>query len=171
MGPLARLLLSGCLVVACGYTPVRYDGSFGDVRSVAVDTPRNDSEEPGLEFLVADALRRELLRRRGVRLVEDPGLADLVVSGRVQRIDARPRSLSTVVQALEYEPTLSLDLQATRADGSSLEVDGRALRETERYLASADVQAMQKNRQEALRRASEVLAGRVCDALYETLAP
>ena len=48
-------------------------------------------------------------------------------------------------------------------------IDPRTTRETERYLASADVEALQKNRQEALRQAAALLAGRVYDALYETL--
>ena len=71
---LAGLLL-GAVVLGCGYAPVRYGGGFGEVRSVAVATLRNDTHEAGAEYLVSDALRREFLRRRGVRLVEDPALA------------------------------------------------------------------------------------------------
>jgi hypothetical protein len=163
------LALVCSIALGCGYSLVRYQGGLGDVRSVAVDTPRNDSTEPGLEFIVADALRREILRRRGARLVEDPERADLVLSGRVLPIRVTSRSFSSVVQSLEYEVTLALDLQAARSDGSVLEIDSRALRESERYLASADAEAMLKNRQEALRRAAKLLAGRVYDALYESL--
>jgi outer membrane lipopolysaccharide assembly protein LptE/RlpB len=163
------VVLCAWLVAGCGYAFVRYDGGLGEVRSVAVDTPRNDSYEPGVEFVVADALRREFLRRHGVRLVEDPAGADLVISGRVLPIRSNSRSFSSVILALEYELTLALELHATKADGSELAIDPRATSETERYLASADVEALQKNRQEALRRAAALLAGRVYDALYETL--
>jgi outer membrane lipopolysaccharide assembly protein LptE/RlpB len=163
------LVLIAWLVAGCGYAFVRYDGGLGEVRSVAVKTPRNDSYEPGVEFVVADALRREFLRRRGVRLVEDPVGADLVISGRVLSIRASSSSFSSVILALEYELTLALELHATKADGSELAIDSSATRETERYLASADVEALHKNRQEALRRVAALLAGRVYDALYETL--
>lgn len=163
------VVLCAWLVAGCGYAFVRYDGGLGEVRSVAVNTPRNDSYEPGVEFVVADALRREFLRRHGVRLVEDPAGADLVISGRVLPIRSNSRSFSSVILALEYELTLALELHATKADGSELAIDPRATSETERYLASADVEALQKNRQEALRRAAALLAGRVYDALYETL--
>lgn len=166
-GAIAGLLL----LVGCGYGLVRYDGGLGEVRSVAVSTPRNDSYEPGVEFIVADALRREFLRRRGVRLVEDPANADLVLSGRVLPIEAGARSFSSVALALEYELTLSLELRAKRRDGSELTLDPHALRESERYLASADVEAMRKNRDEALRELANVLAGRVYDALYVSLTP
>lgn len=169
---LPLLCLTVCTVgLGCGYSLVRYGGGLGDVRSVAVDTPRNDSEEPGLEYVVAEALRRELLRRRAARLVEDPSSADLVLSGRVTPLNVRGRSFSSVVFALEYEFTLTLDLTARRADGSEVRLDPRVLSETERYLSSADVEALRKNRQEALRHAATVLAGRVVDALQETLVP
>jgi hypothetical protein len=79
------------------------------------------------------------------------------------------RSFSSVILSLEYELTLALELHATRADGSEVAIDPRVTRESERYLASADVEALQKNRQEALRQVAALLAGRVYDALYETL--
>jgi hypothetical protein len=171
----AALLLACSVAVAvaagCGYGLVRYAGGFGEVRSVAVDTPRNDSSEPGAELVVADALRREILRRRAPRLVSAPERADLVLSGRVLPVEVRGGAFSSVVMALEYELTLEIELHARRADGSEVALDRRALRETERFLASADVEAARKNRQEALRQAAALLAGRVYDALQETLVP
>jgi outer membrane lipopolysaccharide assembly protein LptE/RlpB len=159
------------LVVAhgCGYALVRTGGSLGDVRSVAIPTPRNDSWEPGAEYVVADALRREFLRRKGVRLVEDPSSADLVLRGRVSRIGTRTASVDSLVLALEYEITLELELEARRSGGAEVPIDVDALRETERYLASADAEVTRKNRQEALRQVASVLAGRVYLALQETL--
>ena len=38
--------------------------------------------------------------------------------------------------------------------------------ETEIYLASSDVEAGRKNREEALRRISQILAGRIVEAIY-----
>jgi len=148
---------------------VRYGGSLGDVRTVAVDTPQNDSLEPGLEYIVADALRREFLRRDAVDVVEDPSRADLVLEGRVKALNARGETFSSVVLALEFQLTLELDLRARRADGTLVPMDVHSLRETERYLASADVEVQRKNRVEAIRRVSAVVAERVYDSLYETL--
>jgi hypothetical protein len=142
---------------------------MGDVQSVAIVTPRNDSYEPGIEYVVGDALRREFLRRRGVKLVQNKHAADLVIRGRVLPIRSRARSFSSVIQALEYEITLDVELLATLADGTEISIDARATRETERYLASADVEVQRKNRQEALREVSRLVAGRVYDALYESL--
>ena len=168
--PVLALVLA-CVCLGCGYSLVRSGDSLGDVRSIAIPTPRNDTYEPGVEYVVADALRREFLRRRGVRLVDDPGAADLVLSGRVRHLGTRATSVDSVVLALEYELEMELELEARRRDGGLVPLDEGALRDTERYLASADAEASRKNRLEALRLLSSVLAGRVYLALHETLQP
>ncbi len=155
----------------CGYKFVRYQGALGDVDSVAIETLANESYEPGIEYIVADAFRREFLRRGAVRLTDDGGGADLVLSGSVLPVETAGLSLSSVILAIEYQLTLSLAIQATRLDGTEVPIDSRALRESERYLVSGDVEATRKNREEALRRVAAVLAERVHDALAEVLMP
>lgn len=161
------LLVSGS---GCGYALVRYGKLPDGVRSVAIPTLRNDSYEPGVEYVVTDALRREFLRRGAVDLTEDTAGADLVVTGTVLPLRTTTASFSPVVLALEYEITLTLNLSAERADGTQIPIGDRALRESERYLVSADAQATRKNREEALRRVSRLLAGRVHDQLFEMRA-
>ena len=160
-GILALLCLSGC-----GYHLV--GAGLGDAGAIAIRTPANESREPGLELIVASALRRELLRRDGGRLIEDPEQAALVVSGRVLPVPRRARSFSSTVLSVEEEVVLRLDLSVARRDGSELGLSD--LEESERYLASADIEAHRKNRQEALRRVAVVLASRFFDALGESLA-
>ena len=140
------------------------------MRVVSVETPRNDSFQTGAEYVVAEALRAELLRRGGATLSEDPERADLVISGRVLEVESRPRSLSSVILALEIELALSLELEATRRDGAELSLP-RHLRESELYVASADVEAERKNRDEALGRVAQLAATRFLDALSLALQP
>lgn len=168
----AALLLFTCAVAGCGYQLVDYARpEDGRARRVALPTLRNDSYEPGVELLVADALRREFLRRGAFQLTEDPEAADVVVSGSVRPLLTSSTSFSSVVMALEYQVNLTLVLQAKRADGSEVALDRRSLSETERYLASADVNALRRNREEALRRIASVLAVRVHDEVFEVAAP
>jgi len=152
------------LALACGYT---WAGSETALGSVAVRTPQNDSTEAGLEFVVADALRREVLRRSGASLVEDPASADWVVSGRVMPVRIEPASLSPIVLTLEYQLTLTLDLRARTADGREVLGLPRDMRESELYLSSSDIEAERKNRGEALQRVSRLLAARFLDQLGE----
>jgi hypothetical protein len=155
----------------CGYRLVRYGASGGTRPSVALASLRNDSFEPGLDAVVADALRREFLRRGAVRLVSDPAGADLRLAGVVLPVATRTQSLSSVNLALEFELVLRLELEVIRSDGESVAVDRRSLAESEFFLASADVEVTRKNRSEALRRVAGVLASRVHDLLVEGAAP
>ena len=165
------LTATALLLSACGYKLVRYRGAVGDVRRVAIQTLENDSYEPGLDLVVTDALVREFLRRGALDVVEDPALADLVIEGRVLPVQTAGRSFSSVLLSLEYQVTLRVALAVKRRDGTEVPVDPTALTESELYLASADVEAARKNRDEALHRVSTVLAGRVHDALFERLLP
>ncbi len=159
---LSLVVLSG----GCGYKQVRYAQALGDVSRVSVETLSNESDEPGIEMMVSEALRREFLRRGAFSLVADPKDADLALRGRVLRIRTQARSFSATVLALEYSVTLQIDIQVTKRDGEIVPLDARSLRETEIYLASADLEAGRKNRDEALRRISSLLAARVYDGLY-----
>jgi hypothetical protein len=94
-----------------------------------------------------------------------------LLAGRVLPVATAGRSFSSVLLALEYQVTLSIDLKATRRDGTPVPIDPSALAETELYVASADPEAARRNREEALRRISTLLAGRVHDALFERVLP
>jgi hypothetical protein len=167
----AALLVCASAVAGCGYQLVDYARPESGARKVALPTLRNDSYEPGVELLVADALRREFLRRGAFQLTDDPAAADLVVSGSVLGVQTSSTSFSSVVLALEYQVSLALDLHARRADGVEFKLDRRSLRETDRYLASADVAALHRNREEALRRLAGLLAVRVHDEVFEVAEP
>jgi len=170
-GLAAALVLIAGAAAACGYQLVDYARPESGARRVALPTLRNDSYEPGVELLVGDALRREFLRRGAFQLTDDPAKADLVVSGSVLPIQTSSSSFSSVVLALEYQVSLTLELHARRADGIEFALDSRSLRETERYLASADVAALRRNRDEALRRLASLLAVRVHDEVFEVVTP
>ena len=161
------------LLAGCGYQPVRYAKTTEGLpeRTVAVETLRNDSFEPGVEILLSNALRQQFLRRGGLRLVNDPLAADLVVSGSVQHVSTLPTTFSAVILALQYDVTVSLTLQVKRRSGEVVRLDRGTVTNTEIYLASADIEVLRKNRDEALRRGADVLAERVHDVIDLQLFP
>jgi hypothetical protein len=165
---LATIQLAG---VSCGYQFINYSEPIENLGSVAVQTFKNESYEPGVEFVVADALRREFLRRGAVDLVDDAIDADLIVSGVVEPIVTRARSFSPIALALEWEVTLQLAVFAERSGGIRIRIDEDATLATERYLASADIEATRKNRDEAIRTMASGLAAHVHDMLYELDMP
>jgi len=156
------------IATGCGYTLVGSSGSSGHMLGrVVVHTPENGSGHAGIDLVVADALRREVMRRSGARLVDDDANADWVVSGKILPLQVQPASLSPVVLTLEYQVSLTLELSARARDGREIKVDPREMRETERFLSSEDVEAQRKNRGEALQRVSRLLAARFLDHLDE----
>lgn len=159
------------LVCACGYQWAARPDPGADRPRVAVEPLRNDSFEPGVDSLVTDALRRELVRRGNVELVPDPELADLVLGGAVLPIVSRADATTSASFAIEYELTLRLDLSVTRAGEEAVALDRRSLQKSEFYFASSDIEVQRKNRQEALRRVASAVAGRVHDALFEAPSP
>jgi len=166
------LLLAGLLAVAgCGYQLVGRGSIRGGARTVALRGFSNETKEPGVEAIVTDALYREFARRGDLRIVRDASRADLVVSGAVATAFVSARSFSSVQLTVEYQVSLRLAVKVQPRDGKALVLDPRSLRESDRFLASADVEVSRKNREEAFRRLAGILAARVRDALYVQVAP
>ena len=168
------------LTVSCGYRSQLADfteSGAGGVLSanpsshsneptrVAVLSLRNDSPEPWLDRIVADAMRREIGSRAVFNLMNDPSGADLVVRGRIRPLDTKSQSFSRFVAALEYGLTLELDLEVVLASGNIVRLDSRTLSESDVYLASPDIEVTRTNRLEALRRLSDILAVRLADSI------
>jgi hypothetical protein len=163
--------LAAALLAGCGYKAVRYDQALGDVHRVAIQGFANDTFEPLADEIVSEAIMREFLHRGALEVVDDPGLADLIVVGRVTDALIARRSFSSVSFALEYEVRLALAVQITRPDGAIVYVDERSLSESELYLSSADLEVSRTYREEAMRKVATTLAGRLHDSLYERVAP
>lgn len=171
------LCVSLILTASCGYRSQLGDAGSGGGLSgnqsphsneptrVAVLSLRNDSPEPWLDRIVADAMRREIESRAIFDLMNDPDGADFVVRGRIRPLDTRSQSFSRFVAALEYGLTLELDLEVVLASGNIVRLDSRTLTESDVYLASPDIEVTRTNRLEVLRRLSDILAVRLADSI------
>jgi hypothetical protein len=164
----ASLAVSGCFA---GYELVHYKDALGDVRTIAVQGLANETFEPGVEAIVSDAIVGEFIRRGALDVVDDGASADLVVDGAVEDIFVQSRTFSSIQFALEYAVTIKLRLEVKRRDGTKVDLDDRILQESDLYFASADIETMRKNREEAVRRVSMIIAGRLHDSLFERSIP
>jgi hypothetical protein len=163
-----RSLLS--VPAPAGSVPSTEEGAShqGDARRtkrVAVLALRNDSPEPWLDRILADAMRREIGERGGFDFVNDPRFADIVLRGRIRPLGESSMSFSRFVAAVEYGLTLQLDLEVLLAGGDIIRLDSRMLAESDVYLASADIEVTRSNKLEVLRRLSDLLASRVADSI------
>ena len=160
---LALLLLCG----GCGYRLAAVGPATVAVR---VDTLINESIEPGIGLTLAAALRRETERTAGFRLVESARVPAYTVSGRVRSVDTFGRTFTPGIIAIEYTVTIQLDVILRGPSQELLKVDRFAQQASEIYLASADLQISQKNREEALRRVSMILADRLLAEIQRVVA-
>jgi hypothetical protein len=165
---LAALAWCGCFA---GYEIVHYKNALGDVRTIAVKGLANETFEPGVEAIVSDAIVGEFIRRGALDVVDDSATADLVIDGAVEDILIQSRTFSSIQFALEYAVTIKLRLDVKRRDGTKISLDDRILQESDLYFASADIETSRKNREEAVRRVSMILAGRLHDSLFERSVP
>lgn len=159
------------LVSGCGYEIVRYSEALGDARRIAIQPLINDSFEPGIDTVMADAFHREFLRRGALRVVENQESADLILGGVIKTLETRSRSFSSIEFALEYEMRLFVELILTRPDGTTVPIDQGAFVESELYLSSSDLEVTRTNREEAIRRLAGLMASRAHDALFERITP
>ena len=165
------LALSVCLLgLGCGYRFVRYADPNGEIQKIAILGIANETFEPGVDHLMTEALNREFRRRKALMVVSNSQDADLVLGGEINRLETDSLSFTSISFAVEYQIRMRLSLDLKDKNGRRIPIDDHALRATEIYLASADIEVTRKNRQEALRKVTFLLASRIHDALFERMA-
>jgi len=152
------------LFVGCGYHLSQMPSAGQAPVTVDLPTFENDTFEPGIELTLAAALRREFSRAGPLRGVDDAATADYTLRGRILSVTTGSRTLTPGVRAIEFTVTVRLEAVLLRnADGRRLRLDPLSQLASEVYLASFDLEISRKNREEALRRITALLADRLYD--------
>lgn len=124
----------------CGYrligTQIRYPEG---IRSVEVGPFENRSREFGLDRILAFAFEREFHRRGVLRLVEQPGSSDAVLSGTIRQFVADPVAFDARDEALQYEAELVIDLLLRRQSDGKILWQASNLRHVEDYTVAARI--------------------------------
>jgi len=173
-GSWRRDLLAGAAVTflsaGCGYSVVDERAVFGpEVRIIQLGNLENRTTEIGFEAMLTDALQEEFVRR-GV-LVPQYGQgsdrAGLSLEGTIGRADIVPTAFSSVTLTLEDQVQIGISVSVQRLDDGKTVLDLRDLVYTERFLASADPQIYESNKEQALRRISARAASQIHDVLFQ----
>jgi hypothetical protein len=164
------LALGGAfLALACGYRPAGGPGArLAEPARIEVRFFENQSNEVGFERMLAEALVEEFARRGEFSAVYDgSGVTELALRGRVEAVRVAPAAFSSVGLALENRVAVTLRVTLLRA-GEKL-WEHRGLEVEERFLSSSDAQVRATNREQALRRLTSELAGRIHDEISQSL--
>ena len=134
------LVVLSLLFSACGYHVTGdHVGLPVDVRSISIGKIENQSREFGFEKSLGFALEREIVIRHQLKLEQEPGAGEAVLSGKIRDIRVRPVGFNAGDQAVQYELLLIVDLMLTRQTDGKVVWQTRDLREIEEYAASAAV--------------------------------
>ena len=132
--------------------------------TIAITTFENDTLEPGIELMLGSALISEFARPGRVRGVENSSSPDYTLKGSVKAVNTASRTLTTNIRAIEFTISVRIDPVLVRnSDGRTLKLDRLSRSADEVYLASFNLEISRKNREEALRRITAVLADRIYD--------
>jgi outer membrane lipopolysaccharide assembly protein LptE/RlpB len=164
--PLAALLFNGCAGYHIG--PIK-PKTMREVKTIAIPSFKNDTLEPRVEVLLANAVIKQI-QQDGTYQVVDEHDADAILEGTLDEIIRRPsRSVrGNVLQTREYILLLRLRYHVTDRQGRVLEqrtVSGQ----TSFFVSGTDTLAADVNQDErqALPLAAEDAAVRLVSQLSE----
>jgi hypothetical protein len=167
---LAALAAAALAHTGCGYHFVGGRDVFGpDVHSIELFAFENETREPGLEQLIAQALNEEFARRGWLepKLEGQISSPDLVMRGVIHTVTVHSSSYSSSALALEEAVDVVLDVNVRRAQSTEVVWQHPHFRVHEVFRASADPQVYASNKEQALRRVSSEIAQRVHDELFQ----
>jgi hypothetical protein len=139
-GPLSAVLLvlAGlALSSGCGYR-FAADSSVlpKDARTIFIEPFVNRSRDVGLEKELATAMRGEFYRRGPLRVVDQPDLADLIVTGVIRPFENAVASVNTNDEVLQYWTTMIVDMALRERESNATLWRGDAIRLYKYYAGS-----------------------------------
>jgi hypothetical protein len=160
------LLLVG---MGCGY---RFAGEgFGppsEIRSIAVPTFNNETYEAGIETIVTNALLRELIKDRRLKVVGQDE-ADAIMEGTVTSFTTSSVAYDPTGVVLEYRTWVTLDVMVKRNRKGEMLWSERGLLESDVYRVSSEVLLTEAEKERAIQTIAEKLARRIRRRLFEGL--
>ena len=163
---LAAVLILPALWLGCGYHRVEPGNNLPqDIRSVAVPVFRNDTFESGVEVLVTDALREQIVRSGFVKL-KDVRHADALVVGSIRKFSVKALSFSEGDFAVEYRASVVLQIKLVSRSGQVLWEDAKLSRYDD-YRSSTNIFESESARSQAIAQIVIDLMADVHDRIFD----
>ncbi len=154
-----------CLLSGCGYR-LRGAGELReDLRTVAILPFLNKTFESRVENFLCDALVGEFAQSKNLKVVT-AAEADLLITGTISAIENYAISYSPDDKTYEYRVVMTIDVEVTEARNKLVFWRRSAMQEVEEYKAVDEPLTIDRRKQAALKRASQVLAENIHDGLF-----
>lgn len=156
----ALSIICMAVLMGCGYQMVGMETHVPPgLTSLAVPTFLNKTFEPGIEIPFTQALLREFVLDRRVKVV-DRAQADSILEGVVTGFQIFPVSFNAAGQVVEYQTLVTLDLILKNREGKVI-WEERGFTENRWYRASSQALATEANRQAAIQETGVFVAQRL----------
>ena len=135
---LTFMVLTGWVMPSgCGYRFVA-DSSLlpKDARTIFVESFVNRSRDVGLEKELASAMRSEFYRRGPLKIVDQPELADVIVSGVIRPLENTVASVNGYDEVLQYLSVMIVDVTLRQREPNVILWRGDAIRLSALYAGS-----------------------------------
>jgi outer membrane lipopolysaccharide assembly protein LptE/RlpB len=158
----ALLVISGC-----GYG---FRGTVNnlppDIKAVSIPVFLNESIEPGVEVVFANALIYEFNRSQVLQVVSEKE-AQAQINGKIKSIAIDPVIYANQTQALERKVTIVLEISCRRTDNQKVLWQNQSLSRYETYPVTTDPYQTQRNKEEAIKKISQDLSERIHNSILE----
>ncbi len=137
-----------------------------DIKSVAIPVFSNESIEPGVEVIFANALIYEFNRSHILQVVSEAE-AQAKIIGKIKSISIDPVIYANLTQALERKVYVTLDITFQRSDNQKILWQNQSLSRYEVFQVTTDPNTSQLNKEEALKKIAQDLSERIHNSILE----
>lgn len=159
---LALLVISGCGYGLRGTV----NNLPPDIKAISIPVFINESIEPGVEVVFANALIYEFNRSQTLQVVSE-SQAHAQINGKIISIAVDPVVYATLTQALERKVTIFLEITCRRLDNQKILWQNKSLSRYENYQVSTDPIQTQRNKEEAIKKIAQDLSERIHNGILE----
>jgi hypothetical protein len=137
-----------------------------DIKTVSIPVFINESIEPGVEIVFANALIYEFNRSQTLQVVSESE-AQAQINGKIRSISIDPVIYANLTQALERRVTITLEISCQRSDNQKVLWQNQSLSRYEVYPITADPNQTQRNKEEAIKKIAQDLSERIHNSILE----
>jgi outer membrane lipopolysaccharide assembly protein LptE/RlpB len=137
-----------------------------DIQSVSIPVFVNESIEPGVEVVFANALIYEFNRSHTLQVVSE-AQAQANIKGKIKSIAIDPVIYANLTQALERKVTVTLEIICLRSDNQKILWQNQSLSRYEVYQVTTDPNQTQRNKDEAIKKIAQDLSEKIHNSILE----
>jgi Lipopolysaccharide-assembly len=137
-----------------------------DIKAVSIPAFVNESIEPGMEVIFANALIYEFSRSHILQVVSD-SQAQAQIIGKIKSIAVDLSVYANVAQALTRRVTVTLEVTCRRVDNQKILWQNQSLARYEDFQASSDPLLTQLNKEEAIKKIAQDLSEKIHNSILE----